>query len=76
MVFRPIAPTNTTMVRNTTASFLDIYASGDGKHPETLYPLLKGCQVARATDLYRIGTHQPSLPFRWAFAHLKEGPSG
>jgi hypothetical protein len=40
MVFRPIAPTKTSMARNTTTSFLDIYASGDGKHPETLYPLL------------------------------------
>jgi hypothetical protein len=38
MVFRPIAPTKTTMARNTTTSFLDIYASGDDKNPETLYP--------------------------------------
>jgi hypothetical protein len=37
-VFRPIAPVRINMTRNTTASFFDIYASGDRKHPETLYP--------------------------------------
>jgi len=36
---------------------------GMEKHPEALYPLSKGCQVARATDLFRIGTHHPSRPF-------------
>ena len=62
-VFKPIAPTKTSMARKTTASFLDMLPPGMERHPETLYPYIKGCQVARATNLYRIGTHPagPSL---------------
>ena len=37
-VFKLMAPTKISMARNTTTSFLDIYASGMGKHPETVYP--------------------------------------
>lgn len=66
-VFKPIAPTNTSMVRNMTTSFLDILPPGMEKHPETLYPYIKGCQVARAMNLYRIGTHQPGPSLRQTF---------
>lgn len=48
------------------------FASGDGKHPETIYPLLQGCQVARAKGLYRIGTHLHGPSLRRAFA-LRDG---
>jgi hypothetical protein len=50
------------------------FASGDGIHPETLYPFLQGCQGTRATDLYRIGTHLPALPFT-RLSPIAEGPS-
>lgn len=39
------------------------FASGDERHPETLYPLLQGCQGTRVADLFRIGTHLPARPF-------------
>ena len=34
MVFNPIAPAKISMARDTTASFLDICASGDGNIPK------------------------------------------
>jgi hypothetical protein len=68
MVFKPIALTNTTNASNTTASFLDMLPPGMERHPETLYPYIKGCQVARAMNLYRIGTHLPGPSLRHAFA--------
>jgi len=67
-VFKPIALTSTTMASNTTASFLDMLPPGMERHPETLYPYLQGCQVARTTDLYRIGTHLSGPSLRHAFA--------
>ena len=66
-VFKPIAPTKTSMARKTTASFLDMLPPGMNEHPETLYPYIKGCQVARAMNLYRIGTHLPGPSLRQAF---------
>jgi hypothetical protein len=39
-VFKPIAPTKTSMARKTTASFLDMLPPGMNEHPETLYPYL------------------------------------
>ena len=34
IAFKPIAPAKMSMARDTTASFLDIYASGDGNIPK------------------------------------------
>jgi hypothetical protein len=42
MVFKPIAPAKMSMARDTTASFLDIYASGDGKIPKGTVTLMTG----------------------------------
>jgi hypothetical protein len=39
-VFKPIAPTKTSMARNTTTSFLDMLPPGMERHPETLYPYI------------------------------------
>lgn len=53
--------------------FLGHFASGDGRHPETLYPLLQGCQGTRATNLFRISTHLPGPSLRWTFARCRWG---
>jgi hypothetical protein len=42
MVFNPIAPAKMSMARDTTASFLDIHASGDGNIPRGTVTLIKG----------------------------------
>ena len=39
-VFKPIAPTNTSMARKTTASFLDIFPPGMERDPERVYPYI------------------------------------
>ena len=42
IAFKPIAPAKMIMARDTTASFLDIYASGDGNIPKGTVTLMTG----------------------------------
>jgi hypothetical protein len=50
-VFRPIAPTKTSMDRDTTASMRDIVPPGYGKTPDALYPVAQESQAPRSTNL-------------------------
>src|SRR6266853_1192441 len=63
-VFRLIAPTRTSMARNTTVSLRDIVPPRFSTTPVAVYILARQCQVAQAMSLYRIDTHLPVPSFR------------
>jgi hypothetical protein len=68
MVFRPIAPANTSMARKRGASLRDIVPPRTIKRTEALYPLLRKCQVGSRLEPVPIGTHQTVPRLRQVFA--------
>src|SRR4029077_20039753 len=59
-VFRPIAPTKTSMARSSAVSLRDIECLQGRETPRALYIYLHQCQAARKTSLFRKSTRPPS----------------